>query len=176
MIDCKVPMQISRCIGTGTVTVASPDVLCITQWLPRWRTAVNQWAASRAHSACPENTLSLGNRDLEAGDVHLALQSLLDLFRARRLEEQLDRFAQVVCGLFDSVSLACHIDFGAERCIAETFFSIASWLRYCWMRSWLMRLSRYETLRITSSSVKYPAASASGSDSARRLRNCASAR
>ena len=118
----------------------------------------------------------LGNRDLEAGDVHLALQSLLDLFRARRLEEQLDRFAQVVCGLFDSVSLACHIDFGAERCIAETFFSIASWLRYCWMRSWLMRLSRYETLRITSSSVKYPAASASGSDSARRLRNCASAR
>jgi hypothetical protein len=38
MIDSSVPILISACSGTGTVTVVSAERLCMITWLPRWRT------------------------------------------------------------------------------------------------------------------------------------------
>ncbi len=64
---------------------------------------------------------SLGNRDLDRGDVDLAAQTLGDLGRTRRLEEQLDGFLQVGAGFLDGVALAGHIDLGTERYEAIAF-------------------------------------------------------
>ena len=101
MIDCMVPIRISSCCGTGTVIVDVPVRFCMTIWLPRWRTCSNPCCANNRHSSRPEKTRSLPNRDLDPRDEDLVVESCVDLFRVRCLEEELERLLEVGTRLVD---------------------------------------------------------------------------
>jgi hypothetical protein len=62
-----------------------------------------------------QRTRSIPNRDLERGDVDLAVQPLGNLDRASRLEEQLQRILQVGASLLDGVALAGALDGSAQH-------------------------------------------------------------
>ncbi len=54
-------------------------------------------------------------RRFKSGDVHLRAQAVLYLRRIRAFKKELDGFLQVCHRLFDCLSLAGYIKFGAER-------------------------------------------------------------
>ena len=97
------------------MTVVSAVRLCITIWLPRRRTSrkpcrVRIWQTSR-----PERIRSLPNRDFEARDENLASEATLDFGGIRGLEEKLYSFNEIPAGFLNRVSLACDIQFRAQR-------------------------------------------------------------
>src|SRR5438105_1069763 len=94
----------------------------LAHWrLPRWRTWTKPFAARIRHTSRPERTRSSANSDVERGHVHLPVEALGDLFRARGLEEQLERFQKVRASLFDRVALASDVHLRAQRYIAIAF-------------------------------------------------------
>ena len=67
IIDWRVPIRISRCMGIGTVIVVKPAMCCITTWLPRWRTAVKPCCPRIRHRSAPENTPQLRHKRPRTG-------------------------------------------------------------------------------------------------------------
>lgn len=65
MMDCKVPILISRWSGTGTVMVPIDCFFCITIWLPLLRTSLKPCFYKIAHTSLPERIRSLPNGDLD---------------------------------------------------------------------------------------------------------------
>jgi hypothetical protein len=78
MIDCSVPIRISRWSGTGTVIVESDVRFCMTTWLPRRRTSPNPWDFRSVQSSAPEKTRSLPSANLQRGDVNVLMDTRRD--------------------------------------------------------------------------------------------------
>src|SRR6266542_3790740 len=121
MIDSRVPTRSLAWSGTGTVLVDFPIVCCMIMWLPRCRTRTKLCGARIRHTSRRERTWSLGKPDAEPSHVHLRVEALFDFRPARRFEEQLERFFQVLPGFFDGVTLACDVELGAQRHVAVAF-------------------------------------------------------
>jgi hypothetical protein len=59
-------------------------------------------------------TRNLTNRYLHLGDENLFMEALLDFFRRSGLEKKFKGFTQIIASGFDSVALACDVQFGAQ--------------------------------------------------------------
>lgn len=114
MMDWSVPMRSSAWSGTGTVMVVPATRFCITTWLPRRRTSTKPWPESSAQTSFPEKTRSLPNRDLQAGDEDLGVQSVLHLARFRALEEEPEGLDEVGARLLDGGALARDVQLRAK--------------------------------------------------------------
>ena len=53
----------------------------MTMWLPFWRIRANPALAKMAQTASPDSTRNLPNRNLDAGDVDVAVQAVGDFGR-----------------------------------------------------------------------------------------------
>ncbi len=80
MMDCKVPILISRCSGTGTVMVPIDCFFCITIWLPRLRTSLNPCFSKIVHTSLPERIRSLPNGDLDLCHKNVSGKSTVYFF------------------------------------------------------------------------------------------------
>src|SRR5262249_36934371 len=79
-------------------------------------------SSSRMRATSRQDSMrSLCNRDLDRGDVDLAVQAFGNLGRTRRLEEQLNGFLKVGARLLDRVALAGDIDLRTQRHEAIAF-------------------------------------------------------
>ena len=87
MIDWRVPIFISSCSGTGTVTVRPSTSFCMATWLPRCRAVENPCCSKSRMSSLPEKTFSLPNRDLDARHEYLIVKARLDFGLIGRFEE-----------------------------------------------------------------------------------------
>jgi hypothetical protein len=96
--------------------IVAPSVrLCITLWLPRWRTATNP-LSSRIRQTCdPEKTRSLPNRYFDLGYKNLAMKAPRRLSRIGGLEEQGERLDEVRSGILNRRTLAGYIELGTQR-------------------------------------------------------------
>lgn len=120
MLD-SVPGFSSLWLGTGTVVVVSPARFCITIWLPRRRTSTNPRSARTRQTSSPDRTRSLPNEYLDLRDENLAVEAPGDFRGIRGLEEQLQRFDQVLpCG-FHRFALARDVQLGTEGDIRVVF-------------------------------------------------------
>jgi hypothetical protein len=114
MIDCNVPMRISGWFGTGTVIVLWANFFCITIWLPRLRTSSKPCRANIAQTSLPDSVRSLPKGYLDLCDKHFPMEALFQFLWWSAFKEQLQGFSQVIAGPLDCISLARHIQFGAQ--------------------------------------------------------------
>src|SRR6266566_2746041 len=101
MIACKVPIRTALWLGTGTVVVPPSPACCMTMWLPRRRTCANPCRARIAHTWRPDRTRSLPNFHLDLRYEELARQPTGDFLGGCALEEEFQRFLEVVAGFLD---------------------------------------------------------------------------
>src|SRR5271169_2026701 len=89
IIDCNVPILISRWLGTGTVIVEVRVFFCIMTWLPRWRTLKKPFCSNKEQISLPENLPSFPNADLHTRDEHFFMQPFLNFRWCGCLKEKL---------------------------------------------------------------------------------------